>query len=83
MLYDANGQNPRAPDSFIGEKVRISSIKGVFEKVFILNWTVEQFCRKGRLAKLNPEFSLEDDISQPIKGMVKMKNCNPLKKTVI
>ena len=45
----------------IGQKVRISKVKGVFEKGYVPNWSEEHFHVEQPIHKVKPVYKLKDD----------------------
>ena len=53
----------------VGDKVRVSKIKGRFEKGYLPNWSEEVFLIKRRLANIPPVYILEDYHKEEIDGL--------------
>jgi hypothetical protein len=52
----------------VGDNVRISKTKMIFEKGYLPNWTTEIFTVKKQLRTSPPSYVLVDDDNEPIKG---------------
>ena len=57
-----------APKFKVGDHVRLSTAKGVFEKGYIANWTEEVFRVKAVDRRKLPMFTVEDAKQQEIQG---------------
>ena len=55
-LFGKNLHRPRKP-SVVGKISRISKIKGLFEKLYMPNWSEEHFHIKSRIPKKGNRFS--------------------------
>ena len=53
----------------IGEKVRVSKIKGLFEKGYLPNWSEEMFIVRRRLPLNVPAYELKDLKNEKIEGL--------------
>ena len=58
----------KTPRLVVGDLVRISKAKGIFEQGYKTNWTKEIFMVKRVFKKLNPEYSLQDLKGEDILG---------------
>ena len=53
----------------IGEKVRVSKVKGLFEKGYLPNWSEEMFIIRRRLPLNVPAYELKDLKNEKIEGL--------------
>lgn len=53
----------------IGDKVRISKMKGTFEKGYLPNWTVETFIVHEKLSRKPPVYVLHDEMDEKLAGV--------------
>ncbi|KAF0146949.1 MAG: putative uncharacterized transposon-derived protein F54H12.3-like [Ignavibacteria bacterium] len=67
-LYGKNWEGHRKSKIASGAKVRISKVKGIFEKGYIPNWSEEHFHVKEKISKGRPVYKLKDDLGDDIKG---------------
>jgi len=61
-----------------GNLVRISKVKGVFEKGYIPNWSAEHFHVKKEIRKGKPVYHLVDDMGEDIKGEFYEEELQPI-----
>ena len=66
-LY-GNNMHRSQKQSSVGRFARISKLKGVFEKCYILNWSEEHFHMNKRIPKRKQVYKLTDDMGDDIKG---------------
>ena len=76
-LYGNNPRRSKKP-SLVGEKTRISKVKGIFEKGYVPNWSEEHFHVKQNLAKKRPVYKLQDDQGEDIKGQFYEEELQPI-----
>lgn len=53
----------------IGDKVRISKMKGKFEKGYLPNWSEETFVVQGKLGRKPPVYILYDEMGEKLEGV--------------
>jgi hypothetical protein len=63
----------------VGDKVRVSKVKGVFEKGYLPNWSEEHFLidqeQKGKKRRV---YKLKDDLGEDIKGEFYKEELQPI-----
>ena len=62
------GKKSKEPDLKVGDRVRISRAKGIFEKGYLPNWTEEIFTISQVLKTNPPVFKLKDYYGEEIRG---------------
>ena len=62
----------------IGQKVRVSKVKGDFEKGYVPNWTEEHFLIKNCTDESKPTCQLVDDLNEDIKGHWYQEELQPI-----
>ena len=68
-LYgDGNKHAPRVSDAKKGQMVRVSKVKGVFDKGYIPNWSEEHFLVESQRSNPRKVFKLSDKGGEEIKG---------------
>ena len=77
-LYGKNWQGRRKSRIKTGSKVRISKVKGIFEKGYIPNWSEEHFKVKETISKGKPIYKLSDDLGDDIKGEFYEEELQPI-----
>jgi hypothetical protein len=76
-LYGAHGAERNAKVK-IGDKVRISKVKGVFEKGYLPNWSEEHlFVKEYKKGKRRQVFKIKDDLGEDIKGEFYIEELQP------
>lgn len=53
----------------IGDKVRISKVKGVFEKGYVPNWSEEIFVISERKSRQPPVYTVNDQLGESVEGV--------------
>ena len=77
-LYgDHLGSSSKTP-KLQGSKVRISNVKGIFEKGYMPNWSEEHFIVDGQVAKKRSVYKLKDDLGEDIKGEFYKEEIQPI-----
>ena len=69
---------PKKTNMNPGSKVRISKVKGVFEKGYVPNWSEEHFHIKKKISKGHPVFKIADDLGDDIKGEFYNEELQPI-----
>lgn len=62
-------KNDTASKFNIGDKVRISKVKGTFEKGYLPNFSEETFVIYEKLARTPPVYRIKDELGEPIEGI--------------
>ena len=65
-------------DKFVDKKVRISKVKGVFDKGYIPNWSEEHFHVKKAINSRKPVYKLTDDLGEEISGQFYKEEIQPI-----
>ncbi|KAF0141445.1 MAG: putative uncharacterized transposon-derived protein F54H12.3-like [Ignavibacteria bacterium] len=77
-LYGVRGGD-RKSQIKTGEKVRISKVKGIFEKGYLPNWSEEHFhVQKDRKPRKRRVYKLKDDLGEDIKGEFYKEELQPI-----
>jgi hypothetical protein len=53
----------------VGDKVRISRIKGIFEKGYVPNWSEEIFVVHDKKARQPPVYEVKDQLGEVLEGV--------------
>ena len=77
-LYGKNLNNIKKAQDLRGHKVRVSKVKGIFEKGYMPNWSEEHFHVKEQIAKKRPVYKLVDDEGEDIKGEFYKEEIQPI-----
>ena len=77
-LYGSNGPSKPKRKVKADDKVRISKVKGVFEKGYMPNWSEEHFYVKKEEPRKRPVYKLEDEDGMDIKGQFYKEEVQPI-----
>ena len=68
LYATVNARKATSPKFHVGDKVRITTKKGTFEKRFTPNWTEEMFTISSVKATKPPAYTIKDTLGEPVQG---------------